>query len=150
MPRTLDDVAAIVARENGLATVVTARRDGTTPVTLVNAGVMAHPISGEGVVGLVAIGGSVKLTHLRRNPATSVTWRVGWEWLTVEGLADLIGPDDLPDGFAAERVAHVLRGVFVAAGGTHDDWETYDRVMAEERRTAVFVTPTRIYGVYRG
>ncbi len=32
-----------------------------------------------------------------------------------------------------------------AAGGTHDDWDTYDRVMAEERRTAVLITPDRVY-----
>jgi len=34
--------------------------------------------------------------------------------------------------------------VFTACGGTHDDWNEYDRVMAEQR-TAVLVTPTRIY-----
>jgi hypothetical protein len=33
----------------------------------------------------------------------------------------------------------------MAAGGTHDDWEAYDRDMVEQRRTAVLVTPTRIY-----
>jgi hypothetical protein len=36
--------------------------------------------------------------------------------------------------------------VFTAAGGVHDDWEEYDRVMAEQRRTAVLVTPHRVYG----
>jgi hypothetical protein len=36
--------------------------------------------------------------------------------------------------------------VFTGAGGTHDDWPTYDRVMAEERRTVVLVSPIRIYG----
>jgi len=35
--------------------------------------------------------------------------------------------------------------VFTAAGGTHDDWATYDRVMAQERRTAVLMTPHRVY-----
>jgi hypothetical protein len=35
--------------------------------------------------------------------------------------------------------------VFVAAGGTHDDWEAYDRTMAEQRRAAVLVTPRRAY-----
>jgi hypothetical protein len=34
--------------------------------------------------------------------------------------------------------------VFTAAGGTHDDWDEYDWVMAEERRTAVLVEPARI------
>ena len=38
-----------------------------------------------------------------------------------------------------------LREIFTAAGGTHDDWDTYDRVMREERRTAVVVTPSRVY-----
>jgi hypothetical protein len=40
----------------------------------------------------------------------------------------------------------LLREIFTAAGGTHDDWDTYDRVMAEERRVAVLVTPERVYG----
>ena len=33
----------------------------------------------------------------------------------------------------------------VAAGGSHDDWPTYDRVMTEQRRAAVFVAPQRVY-----
>ena len=41
----------------------------------------------------------------------------------------------------------LLREVFIAAGGTHDDWIEYDATMARERRAAVLVTPTRIYGV---
>jgi hypothetical protein len=36
--------------------------------------------------------------------------------------------------------------VFTGAGGTHDDWDTYDRVMREERRVAVLVDPVRGYG----
>ena len=40
----------------------------------------------------------------------------------------------------------LLRDIFTAAGGTHEDWDEYDRVMAAERRTAVLVTPTRVYG----
>ena len=39
-----------------------------------------------------------------------------------------------------------LREIFTAAGGTHEDWDEYDRVMLAERRTAVLVTPTRVYG----
>ena len=45
-----------------------------------------------------------------------------------------------------ERLPLLLRDVFTAAGGTHDDWHEYDRVMAAERRVAVFVTPERTYG----
>ena len=45
----------------------------------------------------------------------------------------------------ADGLRLLLRAVFTAAGGTHDDWETYDRVMAQERRTAVLMTPDRVY-----
>jgi hypothetical protein len=38
----------------------------------------------------------------------------------------------------------LLRAVFRAAGGTHDDWDEYDRVMAAEGRVAVLVTPARV------
>jgi hypothetical protein len=34
--------------------------------------------------------------------------------------------------------------VFSAAGGTHDDWAEYDRVMAAERRVAVLIEPARL------
>jgi hypothetical protein len=39
----------------------------------------------------------------------------------------------------------LLRDIFLAAGGAHDDWATYDRVMVEERRAAVLVRPSRVY-----
>jgi hypothetical protein len=32
---------------------------------------------------------------------------------------------------------------FRATGGTHGDWDTYDRAMAEERRAAVLIAPRR-------
>ena len=38
-----------------------------------------------------------------------------------------------------------MRAVFSAAGGSHEDWDTYDRVMAAERRTAVLLSPDRVY-----
>jgi len=45
----------------------------------------------------------------------------------------------------AEGLRVLLRDVFTAAGGTHDDWPTYDRVMAEERRAVVMIAPDRVY-----
>ncbi len=47
---------------------------------------------------------------------------------------------------SVSRLPKLLRDVFVAATGTHDDWAEYDRVMAEERRVAVFVRADRIIG----
>jgi hypothetical protein len=39
----------------------------------------------------------------------------------------------------------LLRDIFRAAGGSHHDWETYDRVMAQERRAAALIAPRRVY-----
>ena len=89
--------------------------------------------------------GPTKLRNLRARPHTAVTFRSGWEWATVEGDAELIGPDDPHRDVDDERLRLLLREVFQAAGGTHDDWSEYDRTMREQRRTVVLVTPTRIY-----
>jgi hypothetical protein len=74
-----------------------------------------------------------------------VVLRAGWQWAAAEGPAELAGPDDRLGGIDAERLRVLLRDIFTAAGGSHDDWDTYDRVMAEERRAAVLITPDRIY-----
>jgi hypothetical protein len=110
----------------------------------VNAGVLAHPVTGVQVVGLVAQGGSRKLANLRARPRASVVVRAGWEWAAAEGPAVLAGPDDALPGVDGERLRLLLREVFTAAGGSHDDWPEYDRVMAAERRTAVLITPERV------
>jgi PPOX class probable F420-dependent enzyme len=141
----LDHARDLARRDHGLAVVVTQRTDGSPQATVVNAGVLDHPITGEPVVGLVARGRARKLDNLRRRPRATVVFRAGWEWVAVEGPVDLAGPDDALDGFAAARVPQLLRDVFTAAGGTHDDWDEYDRVMAAERRAAVLVHPDRVY-----
>ncbi|WP_280265723.1 TIGR03618 family F420-dependent PPOX class oxidoreductase [Nocardia wallacei] len=141
----LNSFADLVALDHGLSVVVTLRADGSPQSTVVNAGVLAHPLSGGHVVGFVARGGTAKLAHLRHNSTIAVTVRGGWQWATVEGSAQLIGPDDPHPDIDSERLRLLLREIFTAAGGTHDDWDTYDRVMREERRTAVLVTPARVY-----
>src|SRR5262245_49416026 len=140
----LDLVRRLVAADHGLAVVATTRTDGTVHASLVNAGVLDDPLGGGAVVGLVARGSALKVRLLRRTGRAAVTFRSGWEWATVEGPVRLIGPDDAAAGFPPDGVPHLLRDVFTAAGGTHDDWDEYDRVMAAERRVAVLVTPTRI------
>jgi PPOX class probable F420-dependent enzyme len=141
----LQDFARLVGRDHGLCVVSTLRPDSTIQSSVVNAGVLAHPLTGRSAVGLVARGRSRKLANLRARPRATVVVRAGWEWVAAEGPADLAGPDDKLGDLDAERVRLLLREIFTAAGGTHDDWDTYDRVMAEEHRTAVLVTPDRVY-----
>jgi PPOX class probable F420-dependent enzyme len=137
--------AEIASADQGLVVFTTLRRDGSAQASVVNAGVLPHPLTNEPVVGLVAIGSARKLGHLRSDPRTTVTARAGWRWATVEGSAQLIGPDDPHPDVDDERLRVMLREIFTAAGGTHDDWDTYDRVMREERRTAVLISPARVY-----
>jgi PPOX class probable F420-dependent enzyme len=144
MSADLDLVRRLVGAEHGLAIVATTRGDGSVQASVVNAGVLDHPFTGDPVIGLVARGAALKVRLLRRARRASVTFRVGWEWAAVEGPVQLIGPDDGIDGFPSHELPRLLRDVFRSAGGTHDDWAEYDRVMAVERRVAVLVQPTRI------
>jgi PPOX class probable F420-dependent enzyme len=89
--------------------------------------------------------GKVKLANLRARPQLTLTAVSGWRWSSVEGRALIIGPDDPHDAVDEAGLAVLLREVFKAAGGTHDDWDEYDRAMRDERRAAVLVTPTRVY-----
>ena len=144
MAADLDLVRRLAAAEHGLAVVATTRRDGTVHTSVVNAGVLDDPVTGRPTVGLVARGDARKLSHLRGAGRAAVVFRSGWAWGAVEGPVLLVGPDDPVDSLAPEARKQLLRDIFTAAGGTHDNWAEYDRVMAEQRRTAVFITPARI------
>jgi PPOX class probable F420-dependent enzyme len=130
----LADVAAML-KQQPYAVVSTVRPSGTVQSTLVNAGLYADG------VGLTTVGHSQKERNLKRNPACTVTIHHGPSWITVEGKARVYSWDDTDP----ETMQRLLREIYVAAGGTHDDWEAYDRVMREERRAAVVIVPERIY-----
>lgn len=120
------------------AVVTTIGRAGGAQATIVQAGPF------EGGMGFVIQGDTAKRRNLERNPNCTVLvvqpdWR---KFATVEGKAVLKGPDNTDP----EELRLLLRAVFVAAGGSHDDWVEYDRVMLEQRRVAVLVTPDRVYG----
>jgi PPOX class probable F420-dependent enzyme len=140
----LEQVRTLGAQDHHLATVATVRADGTVQASVVNAGVLPHPVAGSDVVAFVTYG-PTKLANLRSRPQVTLTFRAGWQWVTVEGTAEIAGPDDLLAGVDDERLRLLRREVFTAAGGAHDDWDAYDRTMAEQRRAVVLVTPTRIY-----
>ncbi len=136
---------ALVPLDHGLSVVVTRRSDQTLHATVVNAGVLDHPITGQRSVAFVAAGGTRKLDHLRADDTIAITVRAGWRWATIEGRAELIGPDDPHPEIDAELLRVLLRDIFTSAGGAHDDWDAYDRTMRDERRTAVLTTPGRLY-----
>jgi PPOX class probable F420-dependent enzyme len=128
-----------------LAVAITTADGRTDPqVSVVNIGVLDHPVSGTPVLALVARRG-VKLRNLRRHPRLTLVVRAGWEWVAAVGDVELVGPDDPHPHVGDEARRRLLRDIFHAAGGNHPDLDTYDRVMADERRCAVLVTPDRIW-----
>ncbi|MEM8707506.1 MAG: TIGR03618 family F420-dependent PPOX class oxidoreductase [Actinomycetota bacterium] len=139
-----EDLRRFAADETGLCVVATTRPDGSVHASVVNAGPIVHPVTGAEAVALVVRGSSAKLAHVRRTSRLSITFRRGWQWVGCEGPAEIVDTDELA---GQGGLASLLRDVFVAAGGTHDDWDEYDRVMADEGRVAIVVTPERILGV---
>ena len=104
----LDHVAELGRQDKGLAIVATLRADGNIQSSLVNAGVMKDPLTGEQVLAYVTYG-KVKLANMRQRPQTAVTFRTGWQWATVEGSAQIIGPDDPHPDVDRERFRLLLR-----------------------------------------
>lgn len=141
----LEAFSELLPLDHGLCVISTLRSDGSVQASVVNAGVLQHPLTGVEVVGLVATGGSRKLHNLRADPRATIVARAGWRWATVEGTAEIIGPDDPHPDLDGEALRLLLQNIFRAAGGNHDDWDTYDRTMADERRAAVLLFPRRTY-----
>jgi hypothetical protein len=131
------------AAEHWLAVLVTMRGDGRPSVSVVNAAPLAHPVTSEAVVGFVARGATAELANLRRNPRATLLSRSGWEWIAVHGPVSLIGPNDPLPHLSQARMTQLLRDIYTSAGGRHPDMTAYDGAMAEERRTAVLLSPER-------
>lgn len=141
----IEDTRALVRRDHGLAVVAVPRADGSVGATVVNAGVIPHTVAEGPVVAFVSGAQSRRLDRIRAGHPITLTFRFGPSWITVEGHAELAGPDDPHDRIPPDAVPQLLRQIFAAAGGTHDDWNAYDDAMAAERRVAVLTWPERIY-----
>ena len=120
------------------AVVNTFRRSGAIQTSVVKAGAY------QGGVVFVAIGSSAKLKNLRRDPRCTVTVvSPHWDrWCAVEGRAVIRAWDNTDH----EALRVELREAFVACGGTHDDWDKYDRVMRDDSRAIVVVSADHVYG----
>ena len=143
---SIEDVQRFLGQETGLATVSTIQKDGGILSSVVNCGVLPHPTTQELCVAFVSAGGAARLKHIERGSQVTVAIRREWKWVSVSGKANLFGPEHLPENFDPEQLRILLRDVFISAGGAHDDFEEYDKVMASEKRVVVCVEVEQIRG----
>lgn len=135
----IDKLRRLVAAEDGLCSFVCLDSSGSPHVSIINAGVMDNPVTGETSVACVVRANARKARLLRDDPRAAIAFRHRWDWVAVHGNAQLIGLDDPAEGFDNDNLPELLREVFRSAGGAHEDWDTYDRVMARQRRLAIFI-----------
>ena len=64
----LADFVALVGGDRGLGVVSTLRPDTTIQSSVVNVGVLPHPVTGEQVVAFVSQGRARRLGYLRARP----------------------------------------------------------------------------------
>ena len=144
MHNDLDHVR-IVAGRDSLAVATTARPDGTVHASVVNAGVLPTPSPGNRASDsshAAILGSSPISARAAGRQSSSAMVSTGWQWRKWRVSSGRRPADDL----GPRQLAELLRGIFVAAGGTHEDWDEFDRVMEEEERTAVLVGTDRIRG----
>lgn len=143
----LREVQSVIDRGGHRAVVSAVRADGAVHSSVVAAGLTRHPVTGEPAAAFTSAAGAVKLRLLRERPQAALVFQEGPHWASVAGHTDLIGYDDPYEGVDPAHLRALLRGVFSAAGGEHEDWEAYERAMEEERRTAVLIAPERVFAM---
>src|ERR1700735_2533827 len=132
---TLNEAAALARDERGLAGASTLGSSGRMQSLVGSAGGLPHLSTARPVLAFVSYG-PVKLANIRVRPQVTVTFRNGWQWATVEGRAELAGPDDPRPWLDAEGLRLLRRAVFTAAGGDHEGWGEHHRAMGEQLRAA--------------
>jgi hypothetical protein len=74
----IDQARELASREAGLSVVVTYRSDGSAQGSVVNAGVMTHPLTGEPAITFVVMGHEAAIsatTHARSLTAVKRSYR---------------------------------------------------------------------------
>ena len=115
------------------------RRNGAAQMSIVTCGAYADGVA------FTTTEDRAKLHNLRRNPSCSLlvsadAWR---PFVVLEGQARILSPGTTD----ADELRLALRDVYrAAAGQEHSSWDEYDAAMLTDRRSAIIVVPTHIYG----
>ncbi len=134
---SLEDLRGLL-EQSRVVVFTTFRRDGMPQQSLVTVGEL------NGGLAFTTRSRNAKALNLARDVrcAMMLVSPDRRRFAVLDGEAEVLGPHNLD----AEALRLKLREVFTAAGGTHDDWDAYDRAMVEQGRVAITLRPSRIVG----
>ena len=128
-------------RQRGVLT--TLKADGRPQLSNIT-----YHLGDDGIVRISVTTGRAKTANLRRDPRASlhVTSDDFWQYVVIEGDADLTPTAAAPDDATVEELVTYYRAV----AGEHPDWDDYRRTMVADQRLIVHLLPRRSYGMLRG
>ncbi len=134
----LDDAVSF-ATDNRRSILITLRRDGRPQSSNV-----MHVVS-DGAFEVSVTDDRAKTRNVRRDPRVSlhVSAPDFWSYVVVDGTAATTPVARETDDATVEALVRYYR----QAAGEHPDWDEYRRVMVEEHRLLLRITPQRAYGM---
>ena len=142
--QAFDDKLLALISGNSVGVLATIKRDGRPQLS--NVSYYFDP-------RVVAIKVSItepraKTRNLRRDPRASilVSSDDGWSYAVAEGNAILTPPAAHPDDDTVEALIALYRNI----AGEHPDWDDYRRAMVTDRRVAMTLPISHLYGMPPG
>lgn len=122
--------------------VVTLKRDGRPQLSNI-----AYAVGDDGVIRISVTDSRAKTANARRDPRVSlhVTSEDFFQWVVVEGTAELTAVTTTPGDDVGRELAEVYRAV----SGEHPDWDEFHEAMVTDRRLVLRLHPERAYGQVR-
>ena len=144
-PHSLDPLDPKVTQfiqDNPQGVLTTYRRNGKAQMSIVT--VRSH----RGVIGVSITESRAKFNNLVHNPDCSILVSAADWWsgfIVFDGTAELIWSGNAD----AETVRLARREVYSATTRRRAaDWDDYDRLVDADRRVALIIRPTHLYGTF--
>ncbi len=104
------------------------------------------PSNGTPIVGFVARRPRPQTRNIRARPDVTIVWRIGWEWVAVDGRAEIVGPHDSVDGMTPADLPDCCERLYAAAvGGRRATGPRSTRKWPTRGTPPCSSGPTRIY-----
>jgi PPOX class probable F420-dependent enzyme len=133
-------MAFVGASRNGV--LVTLKADGRPQLSNIT-----YALGEDGMIRVSITDSRAKTKNLRRDLRVSMHVTSGdfWQYVVVEGRAELTPVAGAPDDATADELVAYYRSV----RGEHSDWDDYRRAMVAEGRLILRLRPERAYGMLR-